>query len=1379
MRTKRDGGLALVLVMTVVLALAIIATPFVLSMLLQEKQGTAARYDSQAWYGAHGAKNFATWRLMYGVDPVERRASTPNDPRYLYDALLEQEVLLTDATLQGVNVLNPRGPIWGIDVQDEQGKLNVTTAPPRALGRIREFVLGGNGNPPNGGVVNLRDYLTQYSGRDATWIYPQRIRGIGSFQLPSGQTVPGIAVDSAFHFGPQSRVLAVKPGAPPFEARVTTNYLLGGGANAIEVAPALPTTYTDGAIYVEARHPVNPNTARRETLAAVFDGVSLVSVPGSTVDAGSALTLAQILAGRTTRRLEDFLIQLAQTGLSPAQKVAVAINAVDPACVALGGSGTVPLCFRSYDVYTLEALSSMNNPAGAQVAGRGFREVVSVSPPAELTRFVQSQWDLDSSLAAAMAVSGFLSQLGQKPEIMSGYPFGNRWITFPNLFLPPGATADPSQPVGPSDTALGAPPTTYAQPGPARDYRGEQRFQNQLEPWNHFDNTLEGKKLNGAALTYSWDRILARAGQRPDPVAGGLEMWVRFDQIANPLQIFDLREQDYRNRLSLRVENSDLILTICDGTMGDGYNPPPPVATLPPQTLVNELYKVDNGAVEVRAPLNPLEQTWYHLGAYWKGTRHGQAGLLADGFAYPKQDPRFAFRHVDPKGNPMITELGAGMSNTSTTISLRDDSWLPNAPVALLIGDEVVVYDKGGGTLLRGQRVRNPGQGKPHPAGATVQLFGYSSRIQSGSVTFGANSPNAVTVNYNRIPLVSGQVKYNFGQNPTATVAGDKQNPMTMMWYIDSSQTDIPVNSGGVGGAGIMEFPDQGYILINQEVIFYTGRSTGGIMGRGDSKFTGCQRPQQGTTAAQHNEGARIEMWGIPVTTNTGYCPPNQGTVIQIGDEWFGPVQPDSARQDFFIPYTTLLASGAPRRLPRAALWSAQTPHAAADKVVPTFLARETDLDVNRYNLGPLDLVTLVDASGNPEQQIVRRAVRDNPPGIQFSVNDGQLAAFYDWVSRDFVADNLHARILKFPSGELPGRHYLETQNPPFTIGPMASTIDELKFLGEPKGNVVLLQPISSSEQKLIELVAVGGAAQQEGNRLPLSGGAFKLGDEIIGYGTLEQQDPQPNVRLYRITANIHRGWLNTTAQAHASGESVMVLPYLPVSTLAVDVAPGDKDLRLNQPLVGVVQNGVRMYTEGYVLLNNELVGFEWDGGGLTLGMPAAQDGTGLFRGRFGTSAAAHKADATLVYGIPWRFWDTYKPLEFDNRMCYYQWSTKMDLARWGTVTWVQEIPAQDPNITVHGLVRLDGRGEFWDPPGATDKSLIFENASGASSIRLDRVGHLQDAGQFDVRFYVEYRRAFDAVQPWNFHSWKRAPKIRDIRVTYDRPTRTLYHEDH
>src|SRR5687768_11003349 len=207
-------GLALVLVMTVVLALSIIATPFVLSMILQERSGTMSRYASQADWGADGARNYALWRLMGGLDPVERRFGGGANNSYYYDLPVELDIRLDEPYLNGKNgpkVADPKGAIWGLNVQDEQGKLNVRTAPSGAIGRVKSTV--------DDRIVFHKDFLTLYSGRDHVWIVPQRIRSMGVAQ-PGMNTGPGLWCDSFHVLAPEARVRVTKPGQPPLYARV-------------------------------------------------------------------------------------------------------------------------------------------------------------------------------------------------------------------------------------------------------------------------------------------------------------------------------------------------------------------------------------------------------------------------------------------------------------------------------------------------------------------------------------------------------------------------------------------------------------------------------------------------------------------------------------------------------------------------------------------------------------------------------------------------------------------------------------------------------------------------------------------------------------------------------------------------------------------------------------------------------------------------------------------------------------------------------------------------------------------------------------------------------------------------------------------------------
>jgi len=1346
---RRDRGLALILVMTVVLALSIIATPFVLSMILQERSGTASRYVSQADYGADGAKNYAIWRLMPSNDYYERRNPSGLSSSYTYDTDQEFDVRLDEDPLRSkLKVSDPKGAIWGVTVQDEQGKLNAKTCNPNALQTLSRLV--------DGRVVNLKDYLTLYSGRDAAWVCPQRIRQVGFNKgTPSG----GITVDNLQFLGPQSRVRVSKAGMRSMETRISGNALLGGAGQDGFSTEQSVSAYIDGVIEVEQRHPVNLNTAKRETLIAMWEGLHLYNVPGSTVDRGDAVQLATRFHRRDVPRLEQFLLQLASTSLSIQKKLAVALNAVCPSAAILDGSGSVPICFRSYDVFTLEAFSSMSNPAGVEVAGRGYREVVSVSPPSTLRRYCESQYDFNQMYSQLQ-----IAMQGIQPKLaFTGYPFGSGILTYPRPYTELCDTALKPQQRGPGGEA-------YVTVQPAEDHRGElldTRYEQQLTGWmdphnrNHYGTEMDGKKTGGAE-SFDWTQFFALnnvpeddlqpAQERPDTGSGGFEIWTRFDKAPPQATLFDIREQDTTNRVTLRVDNSELIMTVADATIPYPGDPDGRLA---------------NGVAELHWPnFKIADDTWTHFGAYWKSNRYADIAMLVDGLS----DPQVKFKHYSaPGGTELLSKLSSAMTPTTTTMTLTSTNLLPSQAelTPLLVGEEVVLYNTNGGGIVRGARGTLAAS---HPSQAAVQMFGYSSKVRNGQVI--ANYPGIgfqVAMPYDRIPMTNGTSTYGFGMAPQAVVCGDKQDPVTMQWQMDATATQVGVLE--IAPSTIVDYPDQGYIRIEDEILFYSARTPGGVAGTmppSTAKFTGLLRGQMGSVAAIHRSGVQVQMWSVATSVMTGYPSP---TILQIGDEWFGPLQKDPTGKPFWVGF---MMGTTPINFRRgnACFASLQQNHSPGDDVLPTWLGQDVNnWPARGHSMGPFDRVTITDAANQKATgQIWRTSPYPQPPGQppiwpgNFSIqNATQVAAFRRHQARDWVADDLHVRVLKFPSGELLSRAFLNTAAPKVTIGPIGGQIDELKAYAATKGRLRLFGPAGVGDTTL--------QITQTGIPFLQNGGLMKVGDEYLGYGGWTQNGTQGTVTQAK------RAWLNSTAELHDQGDAIFYLPWLPVAALSGDISTDDKVIRLKQRLNG----DPNRYTKGYLLVDNEMMLFQWNGGdGLTLSMPPRWDGQkGLYRGMFGTTETQHSATTSLAYGIPFRVWDTYKAREFDNTMVYFQWSTTMDLARWSSFVWRQDIPQSDKNIVVHALARLDGKGEFWDAPGLGDMTLLVDAVTAGGNVKLNRTGHRNEAGQMDVRFYVEYKPgSFDAQNPRMAESWKRCPKIKELQVEYDRPTQTLHHED-
>jgi len=894
--------------------------------------------------------------------------------------------------------------------------------------------------------------------------------------------------------------------------------------------------------------------------------------------------------------------------------------------------------------------------------------------------------------------------------------FFSKVLTSPNVF--PGLSDPTLKPQQPKNREA------WFQIAPARDRRGTAQLINYRE---HFDSTLEGSPLDGG-LTYRWDQVFATypqgatpPQQMPDAAAGGVEFWIRFDAAPSGTRLFDIRQSDSTNRVSVEYDAStaELVLTLADGALG----------------VSNCL--IDDGLARIRFPFAPsADRTWYHIGAYWKGTRWAHAALLVDGFAHPNAK----FTHVSPEGTSLLTTLAGAITDSATTWQLRDNSMVPANELSYwMVGGEVIAYDPATSQITRGVRGTSV---QSHPAGATVQIFGYSSRLRSTTVTcnfgqFGKAGAGSASLTFDRVTRGGGRVAVGFGVAPTATVLGDKTDPNTNQTYVDDSQNFI-----GVVSPDLSQYPPSGHLMIEDEVIYYTG------LDATSGRFSGCQRGQHGTAAARHNTGVQVQMWGIAATDVANYLSP---TILQIGTEWFGPVYKDPDHANHWMGHVNGAVPGPLLRGPQV-FGTIPMSHPAGEEILPVWAVRETDNSVSRLNLGIADRVTITDAQVQSEYKRLFWAA-DQSDGWQLSIAQGQLAAFTTNVQRDYVADNLHVRILKFPSGELLGLNFLQTMNPSCALGPSRATIDEIKFFASPKGDFRNAVTVDDT---------VGIVVMNNTSGMSSTGGAVKIGDEIVGF-TSNQQNTLAAVR----------GFLNSPAQVHDAGDLAFNFSFLPIATLRAPLSPTSATVVTTPGSAAGAVND----PEGYLLIRSggrdEVLMYTSvanSGQGLTLSMVSkiGAPGEGMLRGRFGTVPISHNAD-TLVYFLPFRFWDTYQPQQWDNRLFYYHATAVMEEARWRSVDWIEDVPANDPNLRTHALVRVDGMGHWWDAPGKD----LFDFVQPQGKNYIGRIGHRNDAGQLELRFHFEFRAGF-----WPEHSWKRATRIRHVRVAYDRPTRVLYHED-
>ena len=1372
------SGLALILVLTVIMSLAIIATPFVLSMIMQEKTAVAERARRQAGYGAEGVRNFAAALLYRGAEPLERidfeegRGGTP-----YADEPAEFLVEIRDARLKDLKIRDPKGSVWGVTAHDEQGKINVFSAPQLVGDNLRDSL--------SRRVVDLKDFLTIYSGRPARWVRPQKIREIGALtppNTPPKYSVTGVRVDNAMQLGLGAKVRATRPGLPPFEAKVTKNGVYLIGVQGVETDPMIPGQYLHGLLEVEMRHPVNVNTARRETLAAIYNGLA-IHIPleaststmnrAHTVTTEEARQIADGLYKKNVGTWHQFLAEALALDVNDLVKAAVIINAIDPGNLLLNngteGRGSLPYCFTSNETITIDAFAAVNTDAGTPQGSAGFREVADLGCPILLTRSWENQHDFDRMMGPPRLIVSASGTLPKLPKIVdetlklagllgghySGYPFGARMETFPK-------DLDRGEPSDQTPKVQQGPAPNYISMRTERDFRGQGGT---IFTTDHFDSELDGRKIDPGAFQLAHAQVFAPMPNRPDVMAGGTEFWIRFEQTpgAGGVKLFDIREADETNRISVEVILNEIVFRITDATVG--------LKGLP----------LDKGWSEIRAPFVPEKDTWYHIGAYWKGTKYGLMFLLIDGFV-----PKMAkWRHIDAEsGVATSTEISSQMGTPAdpaspfTAVPLKDSSFLKkpaNWPVTepwivpIQIGDEVIEYDPERGLGRRGARradsIYGP-QYKNHPLNAKVTVFGYTSLFRKCDImiVYGPprfDPPASLVMSFGDLLPTVGKTSLRFGIPQGTVLIGEETDPNGNP-MVSATNNKIRYNMVGPAPVDNTEWPDQGFIKIDDEGIYYESITREGPKA---GYFMSCQRGMQGTTPANHRGSTPIDLWGFAVDTLDTNLP--TPTIVQVKEEWFGPATratpPAAATRHFWVG---CVVGGKAVDLGRGPQWAtASVIHETGEPLIPIFAAREIDDQIMRTNLGRHDSVTIVNSNYDKESHRIchSRALEElnqanpqNPPGTpppptDVALQGFQLGSLFGQAKQAYPVDGMHSRLLKWPSGELLDARWMAKVNPSVSYGPAKATLDEVKNIASSKSHF----PLSRAAPPDAAQVAVKNLV----NSGPPAVGAILAGEEIIGYAQISQLGEFQKCK---------RGWLNTAAEVHDEGDPIFLLSFLPVSSIGQNLVASDaRFIPIAHPLVG------QGYGRGYVLVDGEVIGFDGFGkSGLELDTLARFDGTGLFRGMFGTAPQAHPA-YSMVFGIPFRYSDGYKEGQFDNRMPYFQTAHATRNARWREIRFQAELDRNDPNLRSHCYVRIDGLGDL-TLPGVDEHTAVWHFFKSQQNPLDDYISSRLENGQIESRFFLEYRPG----SFWPANSWKRTMKLHEVRIDYDRDTKVLLHED-
>ncbi|MBI2922059.1 MAG: hypothetical protein HYY18_13320 [Planctomycetes bacterium] len=1253
-RTRR--GYALLLVIVVSVALMAIAIPFAISMKHQEKGAQGTNDRAQARYSALAGRNHALAGALRGHETAEENpnARAPFNTPYV-DSFAEYAVDWSSGRTaggDGTMAVSLRGAL----MQDEQSKVNLRTAPVEVTDRVRARV--------DARTHELRDYVTEHSGRPCAWVAPQHVRAV--VPVSAGLDV---FVDDPTSYGEGTKVRVTSTGLPAYGMVTAVNP--NGSEFTVE---GIPESASDVGALIEAecRHPININTASAVVLAACLEGLALRGkITEDQMTRQEADNLAAAMIKVTFVDMVQFMKFLAeQRGLntiSQNDETAILVNFTNPNSRRLAGTGTVPFVFQSYDYVTVAAHGVQDLPSGAIGAQCDLRQIVEIAPAGTLRWRCRSQYDFERELRL---------------------PLGSRVITWP------ACVAAREAPL--SDRSAPAWVTTTT----GRDERASWKITNHFDPWHN------GTKMAGNALPQRAGQILQIAPGNVDIEAGSAEMWLKTSSTL--FTVMDAGSEEWSNRIYVSygfdsIQGANVLkLILKDSSLEHTY-------------------------AQITHPVTLTPDTWYHIGAFWKGTKFGQAKLMIDGL------PVGTYGVWTEAGQNRHVTLASALVPTDVTVQLTGSLAGFPATGAVEIGNEAIEYAAISGSSLTGcLRGARGTSAQDHQAGVGVTIWGYMDRLIRGTLTITAGGITLPSMVWDRLTTGGGNLVEGFGAT-TMTYLGSGPpgggGPPPVVLTVGASSMDVyPAGTGGppVASDPMVDFPSRGWLSIGgREVVSYTGRTA--------TQFTGLTRGLFGTMDANHFQGEQVSLWGFYVTDNTNYLTP---TVIAIGDEWLGPVVKEGT--DAWRG-TTFTLGGLTFAFPlaRGALGTNPSAHAAGDAVLPTFALADA-------SAGDDDVITFVEQDPATREEHTISHAMWAPALLSATASPNFLiVSLTSNVAKEWVPDNFWVRVLKFPSGELMGiNQNLMTfggSANTFVSPPLIGWIDELRLTNGPKNLQFQISLPIDAVATTVPILAVSG--------MDAEGGAIIVGNEMIGYAGIDAAN--------NTLINCTRGYLGTLATPHDTGARVFNMAFLAIAALTAGIAESDKT-------IPIVANGFPQ--EGYLLVDQELVGYTFISQ-TGPSMPPTCD----FRGAFGTPKASHNVNA-LAYAFPFRYYDRFTAMCDDPQAAWFGASFRATGATWRRVTYEERLPNNSVDIRVN--LRFNAQPRWTMPP---NNKPFANGRGGVWQFSAPNGGTLTGAWGDQVEAKIEFVWNDDA---YTKGEWKESPEFRGITVEYEQEPVIHVHEE-
>ena len=1112
--------------------------------------------------------------------------------------------------------------------------------------------------------------------------------------------------------------------------------------------------------------PLNVNTADKPVLLAILTGLSLRGSDDEVVEEEARELVEKIVDNRLLQGFADFVKVVGKCkSLSTEDRKAVLLNAQEGKSDALD-SATVPFCYRSFDVFTIIATGIVNSSSGAQLAKHEIREIVSLQPPQALSVLLDTQWDFEQQKRFHQS-DGVVTL--PHPLFVKDQSYDVFTERGGVCLKPACVSVDPSSTLIAHMEFMLLKEVSKASEGTkgCKEAEGELRYEYNLRE----KVLVDGMKfdMKSPLQFYTEGNLLTRD---VDLSPGVIQMWVmpEWSDRSQDYYFLDMGEDEHQNRIAFFYEgnSSELVFRVADATF-------------------------EKRSSEIRWKVNETifaNDVWYHITLCYAGTRYNEIAMLIDGKPVGSYHPK--------------TVLTSSISAEDRNITLKDASILPKSGT-IQIGEELISYTGKDGDALLVPEILGRGYGitskRTHRAGEIVLPYGYSgflskthkqtylgggrltSDIKPGTATH-LDKPSSLTDEQKRALLQKYKVHFPYFPPEVRKIFGG----------IEKDDTTIPVKS-------TEDFPPSGYLRVGGvhagEIVHYSQK--------GSKSFEGVKRGQMGTRATAHVHDCFICLINLNSTTTNNY---RSRGMIALGKEIAS--YKELRAPSYFIARTT---------------WRFKTPHFKGEKIIPVFGVKDARVNCE-------DEVTLVDVNQRKEPARVGACMGG---GDAFVGTKDFLKNIYRYGDR--------GRMLKFPSGELPStaqkflwlgsdrkgdypayavidEFRIDQFDPPQTVriaGEIpqkkqpdhialktadrwpnvgATKIDDEVFLYEredtyekehPKTRLKLSRTIPAGED--FEMLTVRSTAGFDDS------GFIQIGDEVIRYeaktpasflrckgtqmGTPSAGKPSgSDVKALSSIKVLSRAALGTEDAYHGTHTPALVLLPVKVAYLGMDISEKDEAL----PVVGADN----LPEQGFVVIDDEVLLYTANGEG-RLTMPVA-DGAGIFRGRYGTTPAAHKASVPLVL-LNVRFEDRNARGSDDPAVHHYQVSAEIPKAFWKNMECEVEL-AEHHNI--RALIRIDGQ-DTWVP--AEEAKEKVEDATGEDTEENAHRDTVEDAKQqakeifiecssvkginiierygrdLDIRFYFEYLPG-----AFNGNDWKKSPILQKVKIDYVAPNTVHEH---